>query len=103
MELGWALNLCEVLLCEILKVEVLALRLLDLALKGVQTVCQFFDIAATCQFAALWCLRRKHTHPLLGPRFIGCLLNWHLAPVLLQLEQASGPFSLVASQRIYSP
>jgi hypothetical protein len=37
---------------------------------------------------------------LLGPRFIGCLLNWHRAPVLLQLEQASGPFSLVASHRI---
>lgn len=32
---------------------------------------------------------------------MGCLLNWHRAPVRLQLEHASGPFSLVASHRIY--
>jgi len=40
------------------------------------------------------------TYPLLGPLFIGCLLKQHRAPVRLQLEQASGPFSEVASQRI---
>ena len=40
-------------------------------------------------------------YPLLGPRFMGCRLNWHLAPVRLQLEQAAGPFSEVASHRIY--
>ena len=32
---------------------------------------------------------------------MGWRLNWHRAPVRLQLEQASGPFSLVASHRIY--
>ena len=53
VELRRALNLCEVLLCEIMEVELLAVRLLDLALKRVQTICQFFDVPNTCQFAAM--------------------------------------------------
>lgn len=53
MKLGRALHLCEVLLCEIREVELLAVRLLDLALKRVETVCQFFYVPGSCQFAAL--------------------------------------------------
>lgn len=41
------------------------------------------------------------THPLLGPLFIGILLNMQAAPTLLQLEHWSAPDSVVASHRIY--
>lgn len=53
VELRRALNLCEVLLREILEIELLAVRLLDLALKRVQTICQFFDVPEIRQFDAM--------------------------------------------------
>ena len=62
----------------------------------------FHAIAATMRLILTTIdLSSLETYPLLGPLFIGCRLKQHRAPVRLQLEQASGPFSEVASQRIY--
>ncbi len=41
------------------------------------------------------------SYPLLGPLFIGTLLNWHRVPTRLQFEHCSTPDSDVASQRIF--
>jgi hypothetical protein len=38
---------------------------------------------------------------LLGPRFIGTRLNWHVVPTRLQLEHCSSPDSVVASHLIF--
>jgi hypothetical protein len=100
MELRRALDVGESVLRYIVEIELVGLWRLDLAFKRVQTICELFDVACSGSAYHVVSSMKKSTHPLLGPRFIGCLLNWHRAPVLLQLEQASGPFSLVASHLI---
>lgn len=100
MKLRRTLHLCKVVFGYVVEIERIGLRLLDLALERVEPVCKFFDVAGLLSARWILSLERDETHPLLGPRFMGCLLNRHVAPVLLQLEQASGPFSLVASHRI---
>lgn len=74
---------------------------LHLVFQRVQTVSKLFYISGQTVSYAIESTSWGCTYPLLGPRFIGCLLNWQRAPVRLQLEQASGPFSLVASHRIW--
>jgi hypothetical protein len=100
MKLRWALDVGESVLRYIVEIELVGLWRLDLAFKRVQTICELFYVACSRSAYHVVSSMKKSTHPLLGPRFIGCLLNWHRAPVLLQLEQASGPFSLVASHLI---
>lgn len=75
VKLRWTLNFCKGLLCQILKVKLVTLRLLDLALERVQTVCEFLDVASLLSVPCDVNLNRSNTNPLLGPRFIGCLLN----------------------------
>lgn len=75
VELRWALDFRKVVLSQILKVKLMSLRLLDLALERIQAVCKFFDVAGLLSVCCVGGTKRPDTNPLLGPRFMGCLLN----------------------------
>jgi hypothetical protein len=74
---------------------------LDGALECVETICQLLDVAREeSQFRAL--LKGKgFAYPLLGPLFMGTLLNWQREPTRLQLVHCSLPSSPVASHLIF--
>ena len=75
VELRWALDFRKVVLGQILKIKLMSLRLLNLALERIQTVCKFFDVADLLSVCCDKGTKRPDTNPLLGPRFMGCLLN----------------------------
>jgi hypothetical protein len=66
-----------------------------------QAIGKFFDVTEVVGQYALSELQTITTYPLLGPRFIGTLLNWQVVPTRLQLEHESSPASPVASHRIF--
>lgn len=75
VELRGSLNFRKVVLRQVLEVELLILGLLNLAFERVQTVCEFFNVADLSSVCCDLSIKGLNTNPLLGPRFIGCLLN----------------------------